>query len=77
MYPRGRIRPLVLTTVTVPNSTLRIFDQSLLFSGLARASGGYSVWQAGRPRSGALPARYRETVVVTFSSRRRPANGEP
>jgi hypothetical protein len=59
--------PLSLGVVTIPDSTLQIFNSSLPFTGAAQASVGYSVWQNGAPLDQPRYFRYRETVLVTLS----------
>lgn len=65
--PASLESPLTLKTVTILDSTLRIYNHNLPFTGAAQASGGYSVWQNGQPLNQPQLFRYRETVVVTLA----------
>lgn len=57
-----------LGSVAISDSTPRIFNNSLPFTGTAQAAAGYSIWQNGKPLTEPQVFRYRETVLITFSS---------
>ncbi len=61
----ARAEPLRLGPVTVPDSTLRVFESAFPIPELGAAA-GYTVWQSGRPVTRAQPFRYRETITVSL-----------
>ncbi len=67
-YPReAETAPVTLTDLTLPDTGLRTFNSSLVFTDQAIAAAGYSVWQNGRALTGPQEFHYRETVLVTLS----------
>jgi 4-amino-4-deoxy-L-arabinose transferase-like glycosyltransferase len=65
--PEADAAPLVLSEVTLPETALRTFNNSLGFADQAVAAAGYSVWQNGKTLFSPREFRYRETVLVTLS----------
>ncbi|NJN98281.1 MAG: glycosyltransferase family 39 protein [Anaerolineales bacterium] len=67
-YPAGAgVMPLTLTRLTLPDTALRTFNNSLVFADQAAAAAGYSVWQDGQALTVLREFRYRETVLVSLS----------
>ncbi len=64
--PAAKTKPLRLGLVTLPESTLRIFESAFSIPALG-AVAGYTAWQNGQPVTQAQPFRYRETVAVSLS----------
>ncbi|MCK6624869.1 MAG: hypothetical protein L6R45_06805 [Anaerolineae bacterium] len=65
--PEAEVMPLALTRLTLPDTALRTFNNSLAFAEQAVAAAGYSVWQDGQTLTTPREFRYRETVLVTLS----------